>query len=158
MKKVTLFLIVALISSIFIGCSSDQSDDTGGKNFMEHRTKEQSEALVALNGTFEYTHEMGVTTIAFKERYEPSRVFTINAGYNTAEEGAERLIHGLLTITYSDGTSLDRYYYLTKDVSTILLSATEKGLRTTFNIELISATEFKLKESNDLQWEVFKKE
>lgn len=158
MKKTIIFLVVVLVNSIFIGCSSDDEGNIGGKNFMEHRTKEQSEALVALSGTFEYAHEMGVTTIVFKERYEPSRVFTINADYNTAEEGTERLIHGLLTITYYDGTSLDKYYYLTKDVSTILLSSTMKGSRTTFNIEIISPTEFKLKESNDLKWEIFKKE
>lgn len=158
MKKTILFLVTVLVNSIFIGCSSDDEDNVGGKNFMEHLTEAQKKALLDLNGTFVYIHDAEITTITFKERYNPSRVFTINADYNTAEEGTERLIHGLLTTTYSDGTSLDRYYYLTKDVSTILLSATEKGLRTTFNIELISSTEFKLKESNDLQWEVYKKE
>ena len=158
MKKVTLFLIIILVNSIFIGCSSDESDDTGGKNFMEHLTEAQMKALWDLKGTFVYPHDVGTTTIIFKERYSPSKVFTIDKEYNTAEEGTERLIHGLLTITYYDGTSLDKYYYLTKDVSTILLSSTMKGSRTTFNIEIISPTEFKLKESNNLEWEVFKKE
>lgn len=158
MKKVTLFLITALVNSVFIGCSSDDSDDTGGKNFMEQKTEAQMRALLDFKGTFLYTHDAGTKTITFKERYDPSKVFTINADNNTAEEGTERLIHGLLTITYYDGTSLDKYYYLTKDISTILLSSTMKGSRTTFNIEIISPTEFKLKESNDLQWKIFKKE
>lgn len=122
------------------------------------KTEAQMRALLDFKGTFLYTHDAGTKTITFKERYNPSKVFTIDKEYNTVEEGTERLIHGLLTITYYDGTSLDKYYYLTKDVSTILLSSTMKGSRTEFNIEIISPTEFKLKEGNDLHWEMFEKE
>lgn len=157
MKKVTLFLAAVLVSSVFIGCSSDDSEDKGGKMFHEQRTEAQSRALAALEGTFKYTHEVGVTTIIFKERYEPSRVFTVDEDYATGE-GTERVIHGLLTITYYDGTSFDKYYYLNKDVSSILLSSTEKGNRTANNIQLTSPTEFKMKEKNTMLWQVFKKE
>ena len=157
MKKIFLFLMLTMVSFAFVGCSSDDDDSVGGKNFIENRTEAQSRALSALSGTFKYTHEVGVTTITFKERYEPTRVFTVDEDYATGQT-TERIIHGLLTITYYDGTSFDKYYYLNKDVSSILLSNTEKGVRTKADIQLTSESEFKMKDRDAFQWQIFKKE
>lgn len=146
-----------MVSFVFVGCSSDDDDSVGGKNFIENRTEAQNRALSALSGTFKYTHEVGATTITFKKRYEPSRVFTVDEDYATGQT-TERIIHGLLTITYYDGTSFDKYYYLNKDVSSILLSNTEKGVRTKADIQLTSESEFKMKDRDAFQWQIFKKE
>lgn len=153
MKKVILFLVAVLVSSIFNGCSSDDNDDSTGNSINEAQEK----ALSVLNGTFKYTHEVGATTIVFKEKYKPAKVVVLDENFATSE-GRERKIHGLLTVTYYNGQSFDKYYYIDHNATSIGLSFTETGNRTYSNLLISGPTEFKVKGINDLRWEIFKKE
>ncbi|WP_062177109.1 hypothetical protein [Dysgonomonas macrotermitis] len=152
MKKAFLFLMLTVVSFSFVGCSSDDDDDNAGNSMSEAQKK----ALFVFNGTFEYVHEVGTTTITFKEQYNPAKVVVLDENYATGE-GRERKIHGLLTVTYYNGQSFDKYYYIDHNATSIGLSFTETGNRTYSNLLISSPTEFKMKGSNDLRWEVFKK-
>ena len=152
MKNLFLFFVVALCSLVFVGCSSDDDDNTDYT-----MSDAQRKALSVLNGTFKHVHEVGTTTIEFKEQYNPAKVVILDENYATGE-GRERKIHGLLTVTYYNGQSFDKYYYIDYDATSIGLSFTEKGNRTYSNLLISSPTEFKMKERNDLLWQIFKKQ
>ncbi len=152
MKKVFLFLVLVTVGFAFTGCSSDDDDDNAGSSMSEAQKK----ALSVFNGTFKYVHEVGTTTIEFKEQYNPAKVVILDENYATGE-GRERKIHGLLTVTYYNGQSFDKYYYIDHNATSIGLSFTEKGNRTYSSLLISSPTEFKMKGSNDLRWEIFKK-
>lgn len=153
MKKKILFLTLMAVSFVFIGCSSDDDNENSGNSMSEAQKK----ALSVLSGTFKYVHEVGTTTITFKEQYNPAKVVILDENYATGE-GQERKIHGLLTITYYNGQSFDRYYYIDTNATSIGLSFTEKGSRTNSAFLISSPTEFKIKEKDAMFWQVFKKE
>lgn len=150
MKKI-LFLMSMMLCALLVGCSSDDDDNTGNSI-----SEAQKKALSVLNGTFKYVHEVGTTTIEFKEQYNPAKVVILDENFATGE-GRERKIHGLLTVTYYNGQSFDKYYYIDYNATSIGLSFTEAGNRTYSNLLISSPTEFKMKGSNDLRWEIFKK-
>lgn len=153
MKKAFLFLMLMVVSFSFVGCSSDDDNDDTGNSMSEAQKK----ALSVFNGTFKDVHEVGVTTITFKEQYNPAKVVILDENYATGE-GRERKIHGLLTVTYYNGQSFDKYYYIDHNATSIGLSFTETGNRTYSNLLISSLNEFKMKGSNDLRSEIFKKE
>lgn len=150
MKKTILFFTVVCLA--FASCSNDNDDNTN------YSTSEaQRKTLSVLNGTFKNTHEVGVTTIVFKEQYQPAKEITLEENYVT-EENRKRYIHGLYTVTYYDGSSFDKYYHISVDGSLIGTSFTEKGTRSFSKLIINSPTEFKMQGKNDLTWKVFKKD
>lgn len=143
-------LLLATILT-FTACGDD--DDEPDYDVL---TPKQKEALSVLNGTFTNTLPVvdWTTTIQFLEQYNPPKDAT-SSKYGVIPNN----VQGKLRITLYEGSSHEYYYRLNNEATRIYMcSSIDKWDNVSSkDFRYVSATEFKIKETNATLWDSYKK-
>lgn len=153
MKKI--FILLLFCSAIFF-CFSSCSKDDDELSLSEPQKK----AIAVLNGKFVYTYpylSTLKTSYTFGKQYNPPKLVTVSEDYATGKK-EQVILHGEVSyIYYSGEASSIRYYYVYPDADRIifLTSSYSVGI---YDLKVISPTEFRLKDEDDVLWDTYTKE
>lgn len=150
MKKI--FVLLLFCSAIFFCFSSCSKDDDELS-----LSDAQKKAIAVLNGKFINDFYTLKTSYTFGKQYNPPKLVTVSEDYATGKK-VQAILHGEVSyIYYSGEASPIRYYYVYPDADGIIF-LTSSYSSDTYDLNVISPTEFRLRNEDFALWKTYTKE
>ena len=154
--KNTFLLIVGVLAICFASCENEE-ETPQPKYFSDA----QMTALDVLKGTFVNNlivpgYDTLTTTIVFLEQYNPP-VEGEYTDYDTREK-SKIYMHGKYKYIYYDGSSTEKYYYISSDADKMYTTSSLKTMSVhSEDFKIVNNNSFGLKEKSDYLWDIYKK-